>query len=216
MIEQLLSGFTSSAQGKSAIEALTQRGLPADQIQKILTEAVPAAQSTLQSKASASSPSEPALGLFDIMGGRPGQAFLIGAMSSILQGESFTDAAKDGLVSVVGAHVSEVIASRVGLDRQLAGWVGAAITPFIVSYAYEKLSGEPSVTKKHGQPLSQGEVQRILTEKRAAETKKILSNPNSPEAQKVIAEQRAKVAAKAEHQAIQQAIAQGKPLPPKK
>lgn len=213
MIEQLLSGFTSSAQGKSAVEVLTKRGLPADQIQKILGEAVPAAQSALSKKAAATGSKEPELGLFDVMGGHPGQAFLIGAMTSILQGEGFTEAAKDGAISVVGSHVSEVIASRVGLDRQIAGWVGAAISPFLVSYAYEKLSGEPSVQKKHGKPLSQGEVVKILTEKRAAETKKALSDPSSPAAQKILAEQRGKIAAKAEHQAIQQAVAAGKPVP---
>lgn len=195
------------------MEVLAKRGLPADQIQKIVAEAVPAAQAALQKKGAASSPSEPALGLFDVLGGHPGQAFLIGAMTSILQGEGFTEAAKDGAISVVGSHVSEVIASRVGLDRQIAGWVGAAIAPFLVSYAYEKISGEPAVQSKRGKPLSQADVQRILTEKRAAETKKALSDPNSPTAQKILAEQRAKIAAKAEHQAIQQALAQGKPVP---
>lgn len=213
MLEQLLSGFTSSTQGKGAIEVLTKRGLPADQIQKILGEAVPAAQSALTKKAASTGSKEPELGLFDIMGGHPGQAFLIGAMTSVIQGESFTEAAKDGLVSVVGSHVSEVIASRVGVDRQIAGWVGAAISPFLVSYAYEKLSGEPSVQKKHGAPLTQAEIQKIQTDKRAAETKKALQDPNSAAAQKIIAEQRTKTAAKAQHQAIQQAVAAGKPVP---
>ncbi len=213
MIDQLLSGFTASSQGKSAMEVLAKRGLPADQIQKILGEAVPAAQSALSKKAAATSPTEPALGLFDVLGGHPGQAFVIGAMTSLVQGEGLTEAAKDGMIAVVGSHVTEVIASRVGLDRQVAGWVGAAISPFLVSYAYEKLSGEPSVQAKRGAPLSQAQIQRIQTDKRAAETKKALANPQSPAAQKIVAEQRAKIAAKAEHQQIQQAIAAGKPVP---
>ncbi len=214
MLEQLLNGFATSEQGKSAMAVLAEKGLSKDVISQVLGAAVPAATGALQKQAGGS-PSEPELGLFDVLGGHPGQAFLIGAMTSVLRGEGFTEAAKDGAVGVVGAHVTEVIASRVGLDRQLAAWVGAAISPFLVSYAYEKLSGEPSVQTKRGQPLTQQDVQRILTEKRAANMKRVLANPSSPEAQKIVAEQRSKIAATAEHRTIQAAIASGTAVPPK-
>lgn len=193
MLDQLLGPtlvdtFTKSAQGQQAIKLLGDRGLPKDQITKVIAEGLPAAASVLKSKTKGP-PGEAELGLFDLMGGHPGQAFLIGTITSLVKGEGVVDAMQDGLFSIVGSHVSEVIASRVGLDRQTAGWVGAALTPFVVAFVQEKLGNSPEVGKKRGAPPSPAEIQQIIAGKR----QKALANPNDPTSKAVLAEQNAKV-----------------------
>ena len=131
------------------------------------------------------------LGIFDVLGGHPGQAFLIGAVTSLVRGEGFTDAAKDGIVGVLGSHLGEVIASRAGVDRQMAGWAGAAIAPFIVSYAYDKLAGDDEVQKQR--PLSKEE--RIMVLKKnamfAQKQAAAMADPNSAAGQKLLAQKAA-------------------------
>lgn len=151
MFEDMLGTFLSSAQGQQAAQALSARGIGQGQIQQILSAAFPAATSSLGKQASSKSPNEPELGMFDLLGGHPGQAFLIGAATSMMRGEGMMDAAQDGAMSVVGAHVAEVIASRVGLDRQTSAQVAAAITPFVASFVQDKLSRDPAVTAKRGE-----------------------------------------------------------------
>lgn len=193
MLDQLLGptlvqSFTQSPQGKQAAEVLAARGLPAAQIQKVIAEGLPAAASALKGQAKGP-PGQAELGLFDVLGGHPGQAFLIGTTTSLLKGEGFVDAMQDGLFSIVGSHVSEVIASRVGLDRQTAGWVGAALTPFVVSFVQEKLGDTDAVKAKHGQPKTPAEIQAIL----AAKRQKALADPSSAASKAVLAEQQANV-----------------------
>jgi hypothetical protein len=150
VFEEMLSTFLSSSQGREAAQALGARGIGQGQIQQILSAAFPAATSALGKEASAKSPNGGALGMFDLLGGHPGQAFLIGAATSAMRGESPMDAAQDGAMSVIGSHVAEVIASRVGLDRQTAGQAAAAITPFLVGFVHDRLAGHPEVTAQRG------------------------------------------------------------------
>ncbi len=150
MFEEMLGSFMSSTQGQKAAQALGARGIGQGQIQQILSAAFPAATSSLRDQTSAKSPGGQALGMFDLLGGHPGQAFLIGAATSAMRGEGPMDAAQDGAMSVVGSHVAEVIASRVGLDRQTAGQAAAAITPFLAGFIHEHLSGQPEVTAQRG------------------------------------------------------------------
>jgi hypothetical protein len=152
VLEDMLGSFLASTQGQQAAQALGARGIGQGQIQQILSAAFPAAASSLGQQARSKRPDEPELGMFDLLGGHPGQAFLIGAATSMLRGEGMMDAAQDGVMSVVGAHVAEVIASRVGLDRQTAAQAAAAITPFLAGFVQDKLSRDPAVTAKRGEP----------------------------------------------------------------
>jgi hypothetical protein len=152
VFEDMLGSFLSSTQGQQAAQALSARGIGQEQVRQILSAAFPAAASSLGKQASARSPNAPELGMFDLLGGHPGQAFLIGAATSMMRGESITEAAQDGAMSVVGAHVAEVIASRVGLDRQTAGMAAAVITPFLVGYVHDRLASHPDVVAQRGEP----------------------------------------------------------------
>ena len=191
MLDQLLSGFMNSTQGQGALGVLAQRGVSGAQASSIFDAALPAATSMLSKQAGGAKGDASPLGLFDILGGHPGQAFLIGAVTSLVQGEGITEAAKDGAVGVLGSHLGEVIASRVGVDRQMAGWAGAAIAPFIVSYAYDKLAGDDEVQKQR--PLSKEEQitlqkkQAMLAQKQAA----VMADPNSAAGQKLLAQKAA-------------------------
>lgn len=196
MLDQLLGptfvqNFTQSTQGKQATEVLAKGGLSQDQITKVIAEGLPAAATALKSQVKGkAAPGEAELGLFDILGGHPGQAFLIGTVTSLVKGEGFVDAMQDGLFSIIGSHVSEVIASRVGLDRQKAGWVGAALTPFVVAFVQEKLGNNPGVMAQRGAPPTHAEVQEIIAGKR----KKAMANPSDAHSKAVLAEQAAKAA----------------------
>ncbi len=191
MLDQLLSGFMNSDQGKGALGVLAQRGVSGAQASSIFDAALPAATSMLSKQSAGAKGAPSPLGLFDILGGHPGQAFLIGAVTSLVQGEGITEAAKDGAVGVLGSHLGEVIASRVGVDRQMAGWAGAAIAPFIVSYVYDKLSGDDEVQKQR--PLSKEE-QIMVLKKNAMFAQKqaaAMADPNSAAGQKLLAQKAA-------------------------
>lgn len=193
MLDQLLGptlvqSFTNSTQGKQAAQLLASRGLSQDQITKVIGEGLPAAAAALKGRTKGP-PGEAELGLFDVLGGHPGQAFVIGTVTSLIKGEGVVDAMQDGLFSVVGSHVSEVVASRVGLDRQTAGWVGAALTPFVVSFVQEKLGNTDAVKAAHGAPKTPAELQAILQGKR----ERALANPNDPTSKAILAEQQANV-----------------------
>jgi hypothetical protein len=150
MFEQMLGSFLGSPQGQGAAQALQQRGVPQGQIQQILSAAFPAGASSIEQQGKQVSPGQPELGAFDVMGGHPAQSFLIGAATSMLRGGDMGGAIRDGAASVVGGHVAEVLASRAGMDRQMASGVAAAITPFIVSFVHERLAGHPDVVAQRG------------------------------------------------------------------
>jgi hypothetical protein len=222
MLDQLLGStfvqnFTQSTQGKQATEVLAKGGLSQDQITKVIAEGLPAAATALKSQVTGkgvsakAAPGEAELGLFDLLGGHPGQAFLIGTVTSLVKGEGFVDAMQDGMFSIVGSHVSEVIASRVGLDRQKAGWVGAALTPFVVAFVQDKLGNNPGVMAKRGAPPTHAEVQEII----AGKKKKALANPNDAHSKAVLAEQAAKTA-NVQKVLAEKAAKAGAPPPKKK
>jgi hypothetical protein len=207
MLDQLLGPslvqtFTQSDQGKQAMQVLASR-LSTDQITKVISEGLPAAAGALKGQAKGP-PGQAELGLFDVLGGHPGQAFLIGTMTSLAKGEGLIDAMQDGAFSIVGSHVTEVIASRVGLDRQTAGWVGAALTPFVVSFVQEKLGMSDAVTAKHGAPPSPADIRKIIEGKRT----QALANPNDPTSKAILAEQQAMV-----QRALAAKAAAGAPAP---
>jgi len=151
MFEQMLGSFLGSSQGQAAKDALRQRGVDEGQMQQIFAAALPAAAGSLEQQAGKQAPGQSsALGAFDVLGGHAGQSFLIGAATSMLRGEGMSGAVRDGAVGVVGGRIGEALASRMGMDPRIASGLGAAIAPFVLSYAQEQLSGHPDVVAQHG------------------------------------------------------------------
>jgi len=168
MFEEMLGSFLGSEQGRGATQALQQKGVPQGQIQQILQAALPAAASSLQQQGSKAMPNAPALGAFDVLGGHPGQSFLIAAATSMMRGEGMSGALRDGAIGVVGGRIGEALASRMNMSPQMASGIAAAITPFVVSYAQEHLAGHPDVVAQRGStPEGQQKFDANIAAKRA-------------------------------------------------
>ena len=142
MVDQMLSQFTGSVQGQNALAALQQRGFSPDAAMGLLGHAIPAATAAMNNATSGHA--EPAMGLFNIFGGHAGREFLTGAVAGLLRGDGIVGSLEDGGVGMISGHVAEVIAQRTGMNPSVAGEVAAVVTPFIVHFAHDKLSGHPS------------------------------------------------------------------------
>jgi hypothetical protein len=149
MFNDLFSTFYQSQQGQNAWNVLQQRGYSPAQAQQIFGSALPAAAEALTRAGQSSQ--EPALGVFDLFGGHSGAEFLTGAIGGLLRGDGFVGSLEDGAMGMVGGHIAEVLAQRLGMNQRLAGEVAALVTPFIVHYAYERLSSHPAVVQQYGQ-----------------------------------------------------------------
>ncbi len=168
MFEEMLGSFLGSEQGRGAAQALQQKGVPEGQIQQILQAALPAAASSLEQQGSKAMPSAPALGAFDALGGHPAQSFLIAAATSMLRGEGVSGALRDGAIGIVGGRIGEALASRLNMDPQTASGIAAAITPFIVGYAQDRLAHHPDVVAQRGTtPEGQQKMDANIAAKRA-------------------------------------------------
>jgi hypothetical protein len=138
MFEQMLAGFATSDQGKSALSALQQQGISATDAQSFLTHAVPAAAESMHQQTAGQA--QPTLGLFNIFGGHAGKEFLLSAVAGLLKGDGIVGSLEDGGMGVIGGHIGEVVANRMGWDQDRAGKLAAVATPFIVSYVHSHLS----------------------------------------------------------------------------
>jgi hypothetical protein len=148
MFAELLNMFHMSPQGQNAMGVLQQQGWSPDQTQQILGAALPAAANGMH-MATQGHP-EPAVGLFNIFGGHAGGEFLTGAITGLLRGDGIFGSFKDGAMGMIGGHIAEVIAQRTGMNPQMAGQVAAALSPFIMHYAHERLSSHPAVQQQFG------------------------------------------------------------------
>ena len=168
MFEEMLGSFLGSEQGRGAAQALQQKGVPQGQIQQILQAALPAAASSLEQQGSKAMPNAPALGAFDALGGHPAQSFLIAAATSMLRGEGMSGALRDGAIGIVGGRIGEALAARLNMDPQTASGIAAAITPFVVSYAQDRLAHHPDVVAQRGTtPEGQQKMDANIAAKRA-------------------------------------------------
>jgi hypothetical protein len=149
MFEQLIQGFTQSPQGQNAMQQLQGQGYSPQQSANILATGLPvAAQSMQQGMANGAIPPPAAggappgqLGITNIGGSHYGMNFLAGAVTGLLRGEGVMGSAVDGVQAVVGGHVAEVIASRFGFSRSVAGVVGAIVTPLMIDYLWDAFRG---------------------------------------------------------------------------
>ena len=149
MFAELMQMFHQSPQGQQAMQAIMQRGYSQDQAWQIMQAAHAGAVNGMH-QATQGNP-EPHIGLFNIFGGHSGAEFLTGAIAGFLRGDGFLGSLKDGAFGMVGGHVAEYIAQYTGLNRMVAGELGAVATPFLVHYAHEKLSGHPGIVQQYGQ-----------------------------------------------------------------
>jgi hypothetical protein len=137
MFDQLLQMFTGSQQGQQAMSRLVGQGYTQQQAQGILGAALPVAAQAVHAHMTG----QGGPGLFDIGQSNYGTNFLTGAVAGLLRGDGIKGAAVDGLEGVVGGHVAQVIAGRFGLPQRVAGMIGAAITPPMLSFLWEKFQG---------------------------------------------------------------------------
>lgn len=156
MFDQLLNVFGQSRQGQQAYNALQAQGYTPQQSAGILTTAFPAAAQAMQNALRSQGQGGQGLGLLDIGNSNYMQNFLTGAVSGLLRGEGFKGAAVDGLQSVVGGHVAQVIASRCGLPQRVAGVVGAIITPMMVDFLWEKFQAMNAGGAQAAPAMAQG------------------------------------------------------------
>ncbi len=144
MLDQLISGFTQSRQGQTAMSRLTAQGFSPQQAQGFLGAAVPAAAQSFHSAQTggmAGAPQGGPSGLMDVGNSHYVTNFLSGAVSSLVRGQGLMGAAVDGLQGVAGGHVAQVIASRFGLPQRVAGTVGAIVTPLVIDWLWERFHG---------------------------------------------------------------------------
>jgi hypothetical protein len=137
-----------SPQAAQAMQALGQRGYDPGQATAILNAAAPAAANAMAQQTQGHP--EPALGLFNIFGGHAFAEFLTGAVTGLLRGDGVVGSLEDGGMGMIGGHIAEVVAQRVGVNQRVAGEIAAIATPFIVHYVHEHISGHPSVVAQHG------------------------------------------------------------------
>jgi hypothetical protein len=135
---QLLNGFVASDQGKGALQALLGQGVSQADAQSFLAHAVPAAAAWMHSQSDGQP--QPTRGIFDLFGGHAGTDFLLGAVAGLLKGDGVTGALADGGMAVIGGHIGEVVASRLGWDVSRSGAAAAIATPFIVGYVQKHLA----------------------------------------------------------------------------
>ncbi|MCA9605813.1 MAG: hypothetical protein KC619_09470 [Myxococcales bacterium] len=144
MFDQLISAFTQSQQGQTAMQRLQSQGYSPQQAQGFLGAAVPAAAQSFHSAQTGgfagSRPGGPQ-GLMDVGNSHYVTNFLSGAVSSLVRGQGIMGAAVDGLQGVAGGHVAQVIASRFGLPQRVAGTVGAIVTPLVIDWLWERFHG---------------------------------------------------------------------------
>lgn len=138
MFEELLSEFAGSEHAANALNALQAKGFSPDDAQNLLNEALPAAREAMESNAQ--NQAQPEVGLFNLFGGHAGKEFLIGLTEGIVRGDGFKGSLEDGGISLIAGHIGEVIAPRLNLSPDVAGDAAAAVAPFIVRFAHEKLA----------------------------------------------------------------------------
>jgi len=139
MFDDMLKGFVASSFGRDALAALQKKGIPEDEAKKFMSVAVPGAAEAM--KSATAGHAQPEVKLFDLFGGHSGRSFIEGVVAGIVRGDGVVGSLEDGAMGLVGGHVAEVIASRMDVDTSKASMVASILTPFIVHYAHDKLSG---------------------------------------------------------------------------
>ncbi len=136
MIDQLLQTFGQSPQGQQAYNQLQQQGYTPAQSAGILTTAFPAAVAAVKDAFTGNT--QGGLGLLQVNQSNYATNFLTAAVTGLVRGQGLKGAAIDGLQGVAGGHVAQVIASRCGLPQNVAGVVGALITPPMIDFLWDK------------------------------------------------------------------------------
>ncbi len=136
MIDQLLQTFGQSAQGQQAYNQLQAQGYTPQQSAGILTTAFPAAVAAVKDAFTGNT--QGGLGLLQVNQSNYATNFLTAAVTGLVRGQGLKGAAIDGIQGVAGGHVAQVIASRCGLPQNVAGVVGALITPPMIDFLWDK------------------------------------------------------------------------------
>lgn len=121
----MLSEFLGSSHATQATSALAAHGVTGDTAKQYLSHAVEAAHAHVHQEG--------------LLGNQPGKDFLIGGAAGLVKGDGVTGAIGDGLESVLGGRIAGAIAEKAGVNSNMASTVGAAVTPFLVSFLKKAL-----------------------------------------------------------------------------
>ena len=125
-MQAFITEFLNSPHGQNAVNALGAQGIAPDAAQQILSVGAEAAHSHVESKGAG------------LLGEHPGKSFLAAFAAGIVKGDGIMGALGDGLEGVLGAKVTEALATRAGLDPGMASTIAAAATPYLVSFVKSK------------------------------------------------------------------------------
>jgi hypothetical protein len=154
MFEGLFQSFMGSPHGQSALQQLGAQGFAPQQAHGIIATALPAAYQAMQGAMNGNAGGR---GLLDLGQSHYVMNFMSGAVAGLIRGDGLAGGAIDGLEGVVGGQIAEVVASRCGLPQRIAGMVGAALTPLMVRFLWEKFQGTGQSMQQapgmQGQPM---------------------------------------------------------------
>ena len=138
MFEQILQQFLGSSQGQAALQTLQQEhGMNPAMAQQTLGVAGEGAAQALQ-QANGGAPGNAAA----LLGGGLTTNAITGALSGMLNGGGLGGALEGGLSGMVAGKVGEMLASRMGMNPQMASMIAAGIAPHLVNFIQARMAGQ--------------------------------------------------------------------------
>lgn len=130
-LEALAQNFIGSSQGKQALAALQEKGIPADAATTYLSHTVAAVGQHTEDHAQS----------HGLLGDHPGKSFFAAFASGLVKGDGVMGALEDGAAGVVTARVVEFLCDKAGVDSGTAETIAAAATPYAVDFVKSHLAG---------------------------------------------------------------------------
>ena len=124
-IAGLVEGFLASEHGQQAAAALTQQGIPAEQVQQILGAAAQAGASHVEQAHKDNG---------GILGEHAGMSFFAALASGLVKGDGIAGSLEDGAVGVVIARITEALTAQLGIDSGTADAAAAATAPYVMAF----------------------------------------------------------------------------------
>jgi len=126
--QALLQEFLGSSHGQQAVDALRAQGISATDAQTYIAHATEAAHDQVNAQGG-------------VLGEHAGRNFLTALASGVARGDGLLGSLKDGLEGGFSGRITEVLATKAGIDPSTASGVAAALTPFISGFLKKKLGG---------------------------------------------------------------------------
>jgi hypothetical protein len=138
MFEQMLQQFLGSSQGQAALQTLQQQhGMDPAMAQQTLGVAGEGAAQALH-QVNGGAPGNAA----GLLGGGLTTNAITGALSGMLNGGGLGGALEGGLSGIVAGKVGEMLASRMGMNPQMASMIAAGIAPHLVNFIQARMGSQ--------------------------------------------------------------------------